>query len=252
MNEVEPNLREKYRPAKIEAVWKQILWEEAFFKEDIHSGKIYRLLYKRLSKQCEAIRQTIGESVQIEELIGIQLTRYYAKSLHEERGYLLKESLLKNGQRMPIILNWDESRLGYVIVDGFHRLEAMRELGFKTVIVQKLKVTPETEQYIHHTLNIPISELPPEIIELYLIEMVKSSIDEIKEKNKISEEKPPTDPKTHNTRIMANATRAEKKIFSEGLEQAKKILGVNTNYEALEAILIFFLNKHNKQIYGNN
>ena len=43
----------------------------------------------------------------------------------------IAESMLENGQLIPILVRRDGDR--FVLVDGFHRLEACKALGEKTV-----------------------------------------------------------------------------------------------------------------------
>ena len=44
----------------------------------------------------------------------------------------IAESMLENGQLIPILVRRDGDR--FVLVDGFHRLEACKALGEKTVV----------------------------------------------------------------------------------------------------------------------
>jgi len=44
----------------------------------------------------------------------------------------IAESMLQNGQLIPILVRRDGER--FVLVDGFHRLEACKALGEKTVV----------------------------------------------------------------------------------------------------------------------
>ena len=43
----------------------------------------------------------------------------------------LAEDILENGQKVPIRVRKDAK--GYVLIEGFHRLEAMRALGEETI-----------------------------------------------------------------------------------------------------------------------
>ncbi|WP_163269553.1 ParB N-terminal domain-containing protein [Chelativorans alearense] len=49
------------------------------------------------------------------------------RTLHPETVRLLAEDVLENGMKMPIQLRSDGKR--YVLVEGLHRLEAMKWLG---------------------------------------------------------------------------------------------------------------------------
>ncbi len=44
----------------------------------------------------------------------------------------IAESILEEGQRLPILVRRDGERL--VLVEGFHRLEACRSLGEETIV----------------------------------------------------------------------------------------------------------------------
>ena len=53
------------------------------------------------------------------------------KTLHPETVRHLAEDIVENGMKMPIQLRHDGKR--YVLVEGLHRLEAMRWLGETTI-----------------------------------------------------------------------------------------------------------------------
>ncbi len=53
------------------------------------------------------------------------------KLLDPERVETLAESILEQGQQVPILVRKDEGRL--VLVEGLHRLEACRALGEQTI-----------------------------------------------------------------------------------------------------------------------
>ena len=54
-----------------------------------------------------------------------------AKTLDPERVLEIAEDILVNGQKAPIRLRADGER--FVLIEGYHRLEAMRALGEKTI-----------------------------------------------------------------------------------------------------------------------
>jgi ParB-like chromosome segregation protein Spo0J len=65
-----------------------------------------------------------------------------AHGLDPARAEALAEDILENGLQVPIQLRRDEARNRYVLVEGLHRLEAMRLLGETTIeslIVQARK-----------------------------------------------------------------------------------------------------------------
>lgn len=53
------------------------------------------------------------------------------KTLNPEKVLELAESILQNGQTTPIRLRKDGDR--FVLIEGFHRLEALRALGEETI-----------------------------------------------------------------------------------------------------------------------
>jgi sulfiredoxin len=54
------------------------------------------------------------------------------KTLNPETVRAIAESMLEEGQKMPILVRADGAR--FVLVEGFHRLEAAKELGEKTIV----------------------------------------------------------------------------------------------------------------------
>lgn len=54
-----------------------------------------------------------------------------AKTLDPEKVEALANDMLENGQTTPIRLRADGDR--YVLIEGYHRLEALRALGEETV-----------------------------------------------------------------------------------------------------------------------
>ena len=53
------------------------------------------------------------------------------KTLDEARVMELAEDILENGQQVPIRVRADDK--GFVLIEGFHRLEALRALGEETI-----------------------------------------------------------------------------------------------------------------------
>ena len=53
------------------------------------------------------------------------------KTLHPETVRILAEDILENGQTTPIQVRLDGAR--YVLVEGLHRLEALKWLGETTI-----------------------------------------------------------------------------------------------------------------------
>ncbi|WP_170351593.1 ParB N-terminal domain-containing protein [Ruegeria atlantica] len=63
------------------------------------------------------------------ELIYVPVKR--AKTLDQNKVLTLAEDILKNGQKTPIQLRADSKR--FVLIEGLHRLEAIRALGGDTI-----------------------------------------------------------------------------------------------------------------------
>ena len=55
-----------------------------------------------------------------------------AKTLDQQKVLELAEDILENGQRTPIQLRVDGER--FVLIEGLHRLEAIRALDGETII----------------------------------------------------------------------------------------------------------------------
>ncbi len=53
------------------------------------------------------------------------------KTLDEARVQALAEDILENGQKVPIRVRADGE--GFVLIEGLHRLEALKALGEETV-----------------------------------------------------------------------------------------------------------------------
>ncbi|MEO1532280.1 MAG: ParB N-terminal domain-containing protein [Pseudomonadota bacterium] len=58
-----------------------------------------------------------------------------ARTLEAERVEALAEDMLEHGQKTPIQCRWDKKTTPprLVLVEGYHRLEALRALGETTV-----------------------------------------------------------------------------------------------------------------------
>ena len=54
------------------------------------------------------------------------------KTLNPTTVRAIAESMLEEGQKMPILVRPDGER--FVLVEGLHRLEAAKELGEKTIV----------------------------------------------------------------------------------------------------------------------
>ena len=64
----------------------------------------------------------------------IQVPVKRRKTLEPEKVEALAEDMLENGQKIPIRCRADPKREGaYILVEGLHRLEALRALGEVTV-----------------------------------------------------------------------------------------------------------------------
>ncbi len=59
------------------------------------------------------------------------------KTLEDDRVQALAEDILENGQLTPIRVREDSK--GFVLIEGLHRLEALRALGEETVEGYKVR-----------------------------------------------------------------------------------------------------------------
>jgi len=53
---------------------------------------------------------------------------------------LLRQCIVKFGFLFPIIVSWDEDKKGYRIIDGYHRYEALKQLGAEEVAVLDMRI----------------------------------------------------------------------------------------------------------------
>lgn len=61
------------------------------------------------------------------------------RMLTTEMG-LLKECILKYGFLFPIITTWDDEKQKYRIIDGYHRFEALKQIGATEVAILDLQL----------------------------------------------------------------------------------------------------------------
>ena len=54
------------------------------------------------------------------------------KTLEADKVDAMAEDILENGQKMPIQVRLGKDR--YVLIEGLHRLEAMKALGEETIV----------------------------------------------------------------------------------------------------------------------
>lgn len=54
---------------------------------------------------------------------------------------MLKEAILKYGFLFPILTCWDEGKKMYRIIDGYHRFEALKQIGAKKASIVDLKLS---------------------------------------------------------------------------------------------------------------
>lgn len=72
------------------------------------------------------------------ETVRIPLEEIYVpapkrRTLKNAKVKEMAEEILETGQKQPIQLRRDEAKKRYVLLDGLHRLEALRSLGEETV-----------------------------------------------------------------------------------------------------------------------
>jgi len=70
----------------------------------------------------------IAQKVSVEEIYVPTARR---KTLHPETVRVLAEDILENGLKVPIQVRHDGKR--YVLIEGLHRLEAVKWLGEATI-----------------------------------------------------------------------------------------------------------------------
>jgi sulfiredoxin len=71
---------------------------------------------------------------QVFQIAEIRVPVKRRKAIDAGKVAALAETLLAEGQKMPILVRKDEEGGGYVLVEGLHRLEALKALGETTVI----------------------------------------------------------------------------------------------------------------------
>ena len=69
------------------------------------------------------------------DLIRVPVKR--KKTLEEAKVQELAEDILENGHKVPIRVR--EDKVGYILVEGYHRLEAMRALGEEKILCYVVK-----------------------------------------------------------------------------------------------------------------
>jgi hypothetical protein len=88
--------------------------------EDFHDGDI--------SDRIERFQKYIVADIPIDK---INMDEY---QLDDEYLNDYIEMYKKSGKYPPIVLGYYDNRWGYDIIDGTHRANALRELGFKSII----------------------------------------------------------------------------------------------------------------------
>ena len=68
---------------------------------------------------------------QIFQIAAIYVPVMRAKTLDADKVRQIAESILEGGQTTPVLVRADGDR--FVLVEGFHRLEALKALGEKTI-----------------------------------------------------------------------------------------------------------------------
>jgi ParB-like chromosome segregation protein Spo0J len=70
---------------------------------------------------------------QIFQIAEIRVPVKRRKEIDPQKVAALAETLLAEGQKMAILVRKDEEKGGYVLIEGLHRLEALKSLG-ETII----------------------------------------------------------------------------------------------------------------------
>lgn len=71
---------------------------------------------------------------QIFQIAEIRVPVKRRKEIDPQKVAALAETLLAEGQKMAILVRKDEEKGGYVLIEGLHRLEALKSLGETTII----------------------------------------------------------------------------------------------------------------------
>lgn len=175
------NLRDKYQAAKLTKVWKGWIADMPYLEPE--GQNYYAALLGIVLDKYQSLLEVHIKEVPISFFDNIEPSKYYIKSTHEERIPLSLDSLREQEQIHPIVVSRTEVGGSWVIVDGLKRLEGLQELGAKKALVKFVTIPESQEQVLHHQLNIPLSELPPEIIDEYLTEQFENEIAAMKEKD---------------------------------------------------------------------
>lgn len=80
------------------------------------------------------------DAIIIKESKIVKMSELYANNYSPNRMpktemVLLKECILKYGFLFPIIVTWNEEKKKYLIIDGYHRYEALKTIHAKEVSV---------------------------------------------------------------------------------------------------------------------
>jgi ParB-like chromosome segregation protein Spo0J len=71
---------------------------------------------------------------QVFQIAEIRVPVKRRKEIDPQKVAALAETLLAEGQKMAILVRKDEEKGGYVLIEGLHRLEALKSLGETTII----------------------------------------------------------------------------------------------------------------------
>jgi len=71
---------------------------------------------------------------QVFQIAEIRVPVKRRKTLEPDKVAQLAQTLLEEGQKMPILVRKEDDGDGYILIEGLHRLEALKSLGETTVI----------------------------------------------------------------------------------------------------------------------
>lgn len=90
-----------------------------------------------------AVKELEGYQIRMPEIVDIDLlfaNDYNPNRMPAEEMRLLGDCIMKYGFLFPIIVNWEEDKEKYRIIDGYHRYFKLKELGVKKVSIIDMKI----------------------------------------------------------------------------------------------------------------
>lgn len=210
----------------------------------------YKETFENLGEMGEGEETIIRYSDELD----IVPTRHYVKTFDVDGLDILKYSLKKYGQILPVVLNKVEvdNTIKYNIVDGVQRWELMQTLG-DSVRTKIIQINDEQERELHQQLNIPATTTPVDV-KLALAETSRNSLAELK--NKLRQVAPKTNTESERKgdgakRFTIVATSGEVELYKILMSKIKKLTGIEKDNDVARRAFSHFLN-YLTQINENN